>query len=284
VVAPGSVARVIDPAFGRPGFTWVDVAPDLDVGTPGFQALSQPPTLEELGITAPDGAEVTLAQGEVTVATNGDLFVAGGPIDIDGLTKLILVAGGGIYVEGDLSLPPGVGLSLQAGAEVVVDGTILPGDPPGEITVDVEPVVVCPGLRALWPPQEREVGRFRLVAAATQAVDVRVKARRGRVLPWQQRPLAVAVLGSEDLDVGDVLADSLRLGSGAAEALRTRRRDVDGDGRPDLVARFDVSAAGIALGDEEVCLVGALSDGSAIEGCDAIRTWPRWMRPQAPAD
>jgi hypothetical protein len=259
------------------------LAGDLDVSTPGFGTLSQPPTLEDLGITAPEGAEVTLAQGEVTVTSAGDLFVAGGPIDIPGLTKLSLVAGHGIYVEGNLSLPPGVGLSLTAGVEVVVDGTLLPGDPPGEISVDVESgptgFPLCLGLRALLPPLTREVGSFSLVAAVTHTVDVSVRARR--VLPWRQRPLAVAVLGSEDLDASEVVPESLRLGSGGAEALRTRLRDVDGDGRRDLVARFDVGEAGIALGDDEVCLVGELADASAIAGCDAIVTWPRRLRRQA---
>ena len=73
---------------------------------------------------------------------------------------------------------------------------------------------------------------------------------------------------------------SLRLGPGEAEPTsehgrsRTHRADVNRDGERDLVVRFDAREAGIALGDSEVCLFGETTDGTAIEGCDALETKP----------
>jgi hypothetical protein len=86
----------------------------------------------------------------------------------------------------------------------------------------------------------------------------------------------VAILGSAELDVRDLDERSLRLGPGEAEPWRHpdqgyfRRRDVDRDGEPDLLVRFDAREAGIAEGDTQVCLHGETLDGAAIEGCDTI--------------
>jgi hypothetical protein len=49
---------------------------------------------------------------------------------------------------------------------------------------------------------------------------------------------------------------------------------VNGDELPDLVGFFRVSETGIAEGDTEACLAGALLDGLEFEACDAIDTSP----------
>ena len=84
----------------------------------------------------------------------------------------------------------------------------------------------------------------------------------------------MALLGSADLDVADVDVASLAFGPDGAAPWRGRvaRRDVDGDGFDDLVARFRQRETGIARGDGEACLAGETADGVAFEGCDAVRT------------
>ena len=253
----------------------------------GPVASSVAPTLEELGITAPAGADVTFSEsGVLTVTSDGDLFVEGGLIDIPGLTSFILVASGDVVVTGTLVLPPDVTLRIEAGGSIEIeDGGIVP-DPGGGVVIGPGPpnVPICRGLRAIFPAAEREVGRFSLVATAARPVDIDVNpwSRRDRVRPGRRRPLPVALLGSEDLDVRDVDARSLRFGPGEAAPLayfgrgRRLRVDVNRDRHADLVARFSVREAEIAFGDHFVCLVAEIADGSVIEGCDEIDTIPRW--------
>jgi filamentous hemagglutinin family protein len=253
------------------------------------------PTLEALGISAPDGADVTFDEaGVLTVTTEGDLLVEGRSIDVAGLTSLVLVAAGSIVVRGTLVLAPGSTLRIEAGVSVEIeDGTvidildgivIIETDPP---TIPDPPIaVICHGLRTVFPSVERVVGRFSLVATAAQPVEIDVDpwSRHDRVHPGRRQLLPVALLGSEDLDVRDVDVRSLRLGPGEAAPWahfgRRRGIDVNRDRRADLVALFSVREAEIAFGDRVVCLVGETRDGDMIEGCDEIDSIPRWGRAQ----
>jgi filamentous hemagglutinin family protein len=234
------------------------------------------PTLEELGITAPDGAEVTFdARGVLAIASEGSLIIVGPFPEIPGLTSLVITSGSSIEILGSISLPPDVSLEIDT-AEIV-------GSP-----VIIDPF--CNGLRPIRPPEEREIGTFSLVASAAQPVeiDVRPGRRHKRVDPASRRPILVALLGSEELDVRDVDESSLRLGPGEAQPLGHRgrlwvfRKDVNRDRRADLLALFDVRDAGIAPGDTAVCLMAETADGTEIEGCDAIETPPRWTRLNSP--
>jgi len=234
------------------------------------------PTLEELGIIAPDGAEVTLdSEGVLTIRSDGKLFIEGSFPEIEGLTAIVII-GAEIEVTGSLALPPDVQLRLETGGSIVIPGP---------------PVVVgpglCNGLRPIFPAEEREVGTFSLALTNAQVVEIDVHPGRddNRVSAGRRGLLPVAILGSDELDVADVDHDSLRLGRGEAEPLSHRRwtwvfqMDVNGDQHGDLLAIFDVRASGIERGDESVCLAGETLDGGAIEGCDAIDTTPRrWWR------
>ena len=48
------------------------------------------------------------------------------------------------------------------------------------------------------------------------------------------------------------------------------RRDVNRDGHTDLVALFHVRDTGTTSGDTHLCLLAETSDGTPLEGCDAI--------------
>ena len=115
------------------------------------------------------------------------------------------------------------------------------------------------------------------------AVDVRPRSPRNRVRPGSHGVLPVAILGSEDLDVGEIGVASLAFGPDGAPVARGAGSlvDLDGDGYADLFLRFRVDASGIAPGDTEACLDGALLDGRPLRGCDAIETVPQGPPPRA---
>jgi filamentous hemagglutinin family protein len=237
------------------------------------------PTLDELGILAPSGAQVTYDDsGALTVTTEGDLIIEDLSIDLPGLTSVTLLAGGSITVTGSVTTPPGVDLNLESGE--FPDG-------PGDIIVTPHPV--CHGLRPIFVRGPRDVGRklgtFSLVATAAQPAEIDVWPGSGanRVMPGFRRQIPVALLGAPDFDVRDVNLRSLRFGPGDASAQRqprflaARRRDVNRDGIRDLVAWFSTREAEIAYGETTACLHGERFDGAPFEGCDAIDTRPTWM-------
>jgi len=117
----------------------------------------------------------------------------------------------------------------------------------------------------------------RLEPPDTIAADIDIEPGRGSayVNPHSRKPIRVAVLGSDRLNVEEIDASSLALGPlGAAPLDRDSVLDLNEDGLADRVFRFDVRATGIALGDDEACLLGETFDGVTLEGCDAIRTLP----------
>ena len=147
------------------------------------------------------------------------------------------------------------------------------------------PPVACPGLLPGLVSQ-RLVGRFSLVASAARQmqIDVLPGGKRNRVLPSADGAIAVAILGSREVDVRDIDVASLHLGRGAAEPLgvfpppggsfgrRSFLWSVNGDRYPDSTITFRVRDAGIAFGDRELCLVARTRDGELLEGCDRIDT------------
>jgi hypothetical protein len=235
----------------------------------GEAAVSVDLTLEDLGITAPEGATLTLAaSGHVTVESDGDIDIDAGALDIEGLTRLIVVSATRITVgPSGLELPQGVALELQAG-ELELGGPL--DVTPGDIEIDADSTVIigdlfCPGLRYAGSQIVAEQP-FELLAAVVVPVDVRLLGRaRGRA---PSRVVQVAILGSGELDVRDVDVRSLRFGPGEASPMRRpRRQDVNRDEIPDLLLRFP--RAGISPGSGDACLTGATFHGPAIAGCAA---------------
>jgi hypothetical protein len=108
-------------------------------------------------------------------------------------------------------------------------------------------------------------------------IDIRPGPTQNRINPFSRGVIAVAILGSESLDVSNVDVTTLAFGpAGAPVALRNdpRLRDTNRDGFDDLVAHFLTEESGIAPGDEEACLTGETLDGRPFGDCDSIMTVP----------
>ena len=84
--------------------------------------------------------------------------------------------------------------------------------------------------------------------------------------------ITVRLLGSEDLDVTEVDLDSLQFHG--AKPLSTSIRDVNGDGKPDLMVVFDRKSIKLSTRAKSGRLTGWLKDSRIIIGEDKVRIVP----------
>lgn len=104
-----------------------------------------------------------------------------------------------------------------------------------------------------------------------------------QIAPHNPPLIPVAILGSATFDVSSIDGSSVVFGPDGASpvvpltipAVRfLSQRDVNGDGRKDLVALFRTRDTGISFGDTDACLAGKTLDGISFEGCDTVETIP----------
>ncbi len=253
---------------------------------PIFATSEHPvPTLEELSISAPNGAMISFENGLLSVESDGDLTLFGPIPELDGLTALRIATSGSIFVLEDFEVPQLLTVVFNAGGSIEIDGDIHPPD-----TIPPCDVVSLDGLFPVLPFEETELGSFTLTASSATQVEI-------DVLPWRDpnrlrlgthQWVSVAILGSDDFDVRDINPDTLRLGPAEGEPLSRHGRpfvwifDVDRT-RPrhrDLFTIFDLRNLGVSYTDTELCLSAQTYGGETIEGCDEIDAMPR-IRPNA---
>ncbi len=110
-------------------------------------------------------------------------------------------------------------------------------------------------------------------------IDIDPKDPNNRINPRSHGKIEVAILSTSDFDPRTVDVGSLRFGrTGQEDSLsrnpnkgpRYRWEDVNGDGRLDLVAEFEIDLTGFRVGDTKGILTGKTLGGSAFSGVDAV--------------
>ena len=120
-----------------------------------------------------------------------------------------------------------------------------------------------------------------VLGAEEIGIDIKPGSDRNSINPNSKGVIPVAILGSSSFDVTTVDVTTLTFGpDGATPAhdltdpivYADHFQDVNSDGFMDLVTHYRTKVTGIAKGDPEACLAGVTTGGSAIYGCDAIKT------------
>lgn len=91
--------------------------------------------------------------------------------------------------------------------------------------------------------------------------------------PTDKGVTPVAILGSSTFNVNSVNVATLNFGTGqASPADKGSISDVNKDGIPDLVVQFPNQEIGARCNDTALFLTGSTTDGTAIQGSEAIQT------------
>jgi hypothetical protein len=196
-------------------------------------------------------------------------------------------------------LPPGTedNSEVPAGIAQIKPGQSLGGfsfqspKPPGPVKYFVSGFVEI-------PPQDDEEGAETLVEQCPQSVgnlldlavvgttqgpvnfipvNIQIKPTAAPpvpINPGSQGVTPVAILGTSSFDVTTVDQSSVRLGPSDAVPQKDSGHfeDVNNDGIPDLVFQFPTQAIGVRCNDTALFLTGKTTNGTGIQGSEAIQT------------
>jgi len=115
-------------------------------------------------------------------------------------------------------------------------------------------------------------------AAIPVKIDIKPGSFPNTVNPKVQGVIPVAILTTKasdnfaTFDATTVDPTTVRFGSKEALVVQYARKDVDGDGDPDLILQFRTQQTGIICGNTSAILKGATFSKEAIKGTDSIRT------------
>jgi hypothetical protein len=106
------------------------------------------------------------------------------------------------------------------------------------------------------------------------SIDIRPRSDANRINPASTNNINVAIFSRNDFDANTIDFTSVRFGATGTEAapINVVRRDVDRDGRGDLVLRFQIENMRIDCGDISAMLTGQISGAGSIIGSGPITT------------
>lgn len=281
-------AGAVDSSFGTNGIVTTDVAGNMDY--PDGVAVQPDGQIVVVGQTAAGfGFEGFAARYSSGGGLDGGFGSGGivatslsaGFIDVAVQSNAKLVAGGFVYSGGgDFAVarysPEGV-LDAGFGSGGVVSTDFAGrGDFLNALALQPDGKIVAAGAAQLAFFGPGSVALVRYLGdppSIPVSIDIKPGTNRNPVNLRSKGVIRVAILTTADFDASTVDPDSVRFGpAGAIEAHgRGHAEDVGDDGDLDLLFHFRIRDTGIALGDVQACLMGQTFDGTAIEGCDAVR-------------
>lgn len=273
----------IEGNFGSPsgGSSWLDhqdYVLTYSIPNPGAPDLNSPPdritylvpvtlSVPSIGVIGSHAGQVAYFSGSTSAIT---IFgITGVPTPSDPFMILFLGAPTPVW-NGNVGSPVIFPLSdVTAGTDWVL---ACGSGPPGSCSQD-NPVV-----------QIRYFGSATLSvteAPAQVSIDIQPGSQPNSVNCRQNGVIPVAILSTttsagEAVTFDATTVDSSTVRFGPAAAMRTHHKahfeDVDHDGDLDMLLHFRRDTTGIQCGDQDACLTGQTTDGTPIQGCDAIRT------------
>jgi hypothetical protein len=134
----------------------------------------------------------------------------------------------------------------------------------------------CPATDQLGLPRvgECDIGAIEFQGQLLVSIDVRPRSDANKINPNSTNNINVAIFSVNGFDATKVDPNTVRFGATGTEAapIHVRRRDVDGDGDRDVVARFVIQDTGIKCGDTSAILTGEIPGGPSIIGSSPIQT------------
>ena len=103
-------------------------------------------------------------------------------------------------------------------------------------------------------------------------IDIKPGNKKNRINPRSMGKVWIAVLSDTEFDALQIDILTVLFGPNGSKANRHKVKDVNRDGIPDLLLRFNVNEAGLACGDTEATLTGTAFGGVQFTGTDAIET------------
>jgi len=175
----------------------------------------------------------------------------------------------------DLTGDPGLGPLVEIGEDDSPGKAFYP-ILAGSVVIDSANLAACPKKDQLGNPRVGicDIGAVEFQGRRLVSVDIRPRSDANRINPNSSQNINVAVFSGKGFDATTLDPNTIRFGATGTEAapVHVGRRDVDGDGRRDLVVRFQIPHTGISCADSSATLTGNVSTGAAIIGSSPIRT------------
>jgi hypothetical protein len=175
----------------------------------------------------------------------------------------------------DLTGDPGLGLLVEIGEDDAPGKAFYPVLA-GSTVIDKGNAAACPEKDQLGNPRigTCDIGAIEFQERMLVSIDVRPRRDANRINPNSTRNINVAIFSVNGFDAATIDPNTVRFGATGTEAapIHLARRDVDGDGRRDLIVRFPIQNLGIQCGDTSATLTGQLSGGQSFIGSSPITT------------